>query len=33
VGDYPSLGGNGDSIVISGISRYVLDARWAWGNK
>ena len=29
----PYLVGNGVGIVISGIYRYVLDARWTWGNK
>jgi len=29
----PYLVGNGGGIVVSGIYRYVLDARWTWGNK
>jgi putative flippase GtrA len=29
----PYLIGNGSAIVVSGIYRYVLDARWTWGNK
>ena len=29
----PYLIGNGGGIAVSGIYRYVLDARWTWGNK
>jgi putative flippase GtrA len=30
-GSIPYLVGNGGAIVVSGIYRYVLDAKWTWG--